>query len=55
MLAPQPGAVTLLIMNASVAGKYACWFLIVNLIYFSDKQKMHSKRTTERKKERKVG
>ena len=48
MLAPQPGAVMFLIMNASVAGKYAYCFLVVSLIYFSDKQNMHSRRMKQR-------
>ncbi len=50
MLAPRPGVFTFLIVNASVAGKYAYGFLVFFFIYSQDKHKLHSRLTIRKKK-----
>ncbi len=54
MPAPRPGALTFMIVNASVAGKYAYWNIVFSLIYSYALHKLHSKLKQRRKeKERK--
>jgi len=53
MPAPRPGAVTLLIVNASVAGKYAYCVVFFIFIYPHDKHKLHSRLTKREKREEK--
>jgi hypothetical protein len=44
MPAPRPGAFTFMIVNASVAGKYALYIVFFTLIYPHSTHKLHSKR-----------
>ncbi len=50
MPAPRPGAVTFLIVNASVAGKYALCIVFFILIYSYDKHKLHSRQMKRKQK-----
>jgi hypothetical protein len=50
MPAPRPGAFTFMIVNASVAGKYAYYFVFFISIYSFDKRKLHSRLTKGKKR-----
>ncbi len=50
MPAPRPGALTFMIVNASVAGKYACCNVFFPFIYSYISHKLHSRLTQRRKK-----
>ncbi len=52
MPAPRPGALTFLIVNASVAGKYACRIVFFLLIYPYAAHKLHSRPMQRRKKKK---